>query len=281
MPVAFDTRHHLLESTNPDWEAEIREQHDRNREAIVARLRYIHGEANLEKVIQNVRDLGSDPFSTIGWHLHLWAEVRHAFLSGAYFPAAVGAGALAERILNHLLIDLAGDSASDEDQTVIQRVKAPTYGQALRILKRWQVLEPEAVEQFDLLRNKRNNLIHFSPEFYSDPRGQSLDAVTALRDALDSQFGVLVQRRLIPGTPGAMYARKEVESEPFFKRYMAPVALHVSPRHRIDHDPATNYWIVSDEEPVETDADTDEEFVRHLYSLAPEWQSLIIAAETV
>lgn len=180
----------------------------------------------------------------------------------------MGAGALAERILNHLLIDLADDCASDEDRAVIEHDRSPTYGTALRILKRWEVLEPEAVERFDLLRHKRNSLVHFSVEFYEDSRGQSLDAVTALRDALDAQFGVFVQRRLIPGTPGAMYVRKHVENEPFFKRYMAPVAFYVSPRHRLDHDPSTNYWTVGAEEPVDAEVTTDEEFVRHLSYMA-------------
>lgn len=86
MPVAFDTRHHLLEPTDPDWEPHVREQHDRNREAIVSRLRHVHGDANLEAVIRNIRDLGSDPFSTIGWHLHLWNEVRHAFVAPTSLP---------------------------------------------------------------------------------------------------------------------------------------------------------------------------------------------------
>lgn len=86
----------------------------------------------------------------------------------------------------------------------------------------------------------------------------------ALRDALDSQFGVLVQRRLIPGTPGAMFVRKDVEQEPFFKRYMAPVALYVSPRHGIDYDPATGHWRVAAEEPVESELDDDAQFVLHL-----------------
>src|SRR5258708_40181962 len=107
MPVAFNAGHHSLEPSDPTWDPHVKRLHDQNRDAMVEHLRYIHGEANLDGVIENIRDLGSDPWSTIGWHIQLWLEVRHAFVSGAYFPAAVGAGALGERILNHLLIDLA------------------------------------------------------------------------------------------------------------------------------------------------------------------------------
>lgn len=270
MPVAFDASHHALEPTNPDWDPDVRQLHDENREATVDRLRFIHGEANLEAVIQNVRDLGSDPWSTIGWHLQLWLEVRHAFVSGAYFPAGVGAGALGERILNHLLIDLADDCASEKDRRAIENEMAPTYGVALKILSRWGVLEDEAIEKFGLLRELRNNLVHFDAQLYEDPRGRSLAAVVALRDAIDSQFGVFVRRRLIPGTPGVMFARKEVESEPFFRRYIEPVALYVTPRHGIDVDPGTGLWAVTIEETVLSEVDTDEEFVRHLHYLHPE-----------
>jgi hypothetical protein len=268
MPVAFNAGHHILEPTDPTWEPRVRQLHDENRQAMVDRLRYVHGEANLNAVIGNVRDLGSDPWSTIGWHIHLWLEVRHAFVSGAYFPAAVSAGALGERILNHLLVDLADDCASDDDRRLIAKEKAPTYGAALRILRRWAVLEPRAVQEFDRLRSLRNSLVHFDPALYEDLRGRSLEAVTALRDAIDSQFGVLVPRRLIHGTPGAMFARKDVEAEPFFQHYIKPVALYVSPRHSIDLDQTTGRWAVSVEEPVEADVDSDEEFVRQLQYIA-------------
>ena len=259
----------MLDESDPTWDPEVRERHDQSRTKTVERLRLVHGEANLEAVIQNVRDLGSDPWSTIGWHLQLWMEVRHAFVSGAYFPGAVGAGALAERVLNHALIDLADDCASDSDRKTIEHEKAPTYGRALGILRRWKVFEPEALEHFDRLRDLRNSLVHFDPTLYHDVRGRSLDAIRCLRDALDSQFGVFVQRRLITGTPGMMFARRTIETEPFFRRYIQPVAMHVSPRHAIDVDPETGRWVVVAEEPVIAQDDTDEEFVRCLHPLVP------------
>lgn len=269
MPIAFNAGHHALEESDPTWDEHVRGLHDQGRAEMIERLRFVHGQANLEAVIQNIRDLGSDPWSTIGWHLQLWMEVRHAFVSGAYFPAAVGAGALAERVLNHLLIDLADDCATEEDREAIAHERAPTYGRALGILRRWDVLEPQAVDHFERLWALRNSLVHFDATLYGDPRGRSLEAVRCLRDALDSQFGVLVQRRLIPGTPGMIYARKAVEAEPFFRRYIQPVAMHVSPRHGIAMDPTTGGWVVTVEEPVEAEEDTDEEFVRHLHPLGP------------
>ncbi|QYG91764.1 hypothetical protein HC251_04460 [Iamia sp. SCSIO 61187] len=264
MPLDFNTGHHLLDPVGEGADPAVRAQAAENRRAQIDRLRYIHGEANLEAVIANIQDLGADPFSTIGWHLHLWREVRHAFVSGAYFPAAVGAGAVAERVLNHLLIDLVDDCATEADRRRIEAPKAPTYAAALEILNRWDVLEPASAEHFNRLRIIRNDLVHFNDGLYEDPRGRSLEAITILRDALDAQWGVFVQRRLIPGTPGMMYARKAVEAEPFFRHYLAPVMAYVSPHHGLRHDPDTGLWVTATEEPVYADTDTDAEFVRNL-----------------
>ena len=266
MPVVFDTTHHFLGPSDPAWDSDTRQLHEENREKLVNGLRYTYGQANLEGVIQNTRELGSDPWSTIGWHIQLWRQVRHAFVSGAYYPAAVGAGALAERILNHLLRDLMDDYASTKDRKTITADKPPTYELALKIVKRWGFLEPEALTHFRQLGRLRNKLVHFDPRLYADVRGRTIEAVTRLRDAIDSQFGVFVERRLIEGVPGTAFVRKEVEAEPFFREYLKPVALHVSPRHSIDLDSATGLWSVTAEESVVADVDSDDEFVRHYLS---------------
>lgn len=264
MPLDFDTGHHFLGSVAEVAEPELRALAESDRRAQIDRLRYNHGDANLDGVILNIQALGADPFSTIGWHLQLWKQVRHAFVSGAYFPAAVGAGALAERVLNHLLIDLADDCATEAERRKIDAPKSPTYAAALQILTRWEVLEPASGEQFERLRIIRNDLVHFNDGLYQDLRGRSLEAVTVLRDALDGQWGVFVRRRLIPGTPGVLYARKAVEGEPFFRRYIAPVMAYVSPHHGLRHDPETGLWEVAEEEPVYSEIDTDDEFILNI-----------------
>jgi hypothetical protein len=267
MPLSFNASHHSLDPVGDEAGDDVRALADRERAAQIDRLRHLYGDANIEVVTANVRALGADPWSTIGWHLRLWKEVRHAFVSAAYFPAAVGAGAAAERVLNHLLVDLADDCASIADRRRIEAQRAPMFAEALEILSRWQVLEPEAAELFEHLRVIRNDLVHFNDGLYEDLRGRSLEAVTVLRDALDAQWGVFVRRRLIEGTPGAMYARKAVEDEPFFRRYLAPVMPYVSPHHGLCFDLATGGFVVAVEEPVWADTDTDEEFVRNLHPL--------------
>jgi len=262
MPVAFDTRHHALTPTSADWDPEIREQADANRDALLDRLRFVHGEANLDAVVKNMIDLGNDPWSTLGWHLRLWIEIRHAFVSGAYYPAAVGAGSLGERVLNHLLIDLSADCASEREAVEIAADKPPMFFRSLEILSGWAVLEPPAAEFFEELRVARNALTHYSEGLYDELRDRSLAAASLLRDALDAQFGVMVERRLIENTPGLMFLKKAVEDEPFVRRYLLPTAMHVSPRHEIDVGGSTGNWSLKSEVPVDSAVDTDAEFVR-------------------
>lgn len=262
MPVAFDARHHALAPSNPDLDPEIRARAEENRVVLIDRLRFVHGEANIDAVVQNMIDLGSDPWSSQGWHLLLWREVRHAFVSGAYYPAAVAAGALGERVLNHLLFDLAGDCATDEHKTEIVAKKPPMFHRALEILNEWGVLEAFAASRFEELRVTRNALVHYSDGLYEELRERSLVAVSLLRDALDAQFGVFVQRRLISGTPGLLLLKQSVVKEPFVRRYIVPVALRVGPRHEIEFDEPTGFWRVKSDQPVQARLDTDAEFVR-------------------
>lgn len=266
MPVSFDARHHALAEPSPDWDPDVRIQAEENRAALVERLRFVHGEANIDAVIQNMLDLGSDPWSSQGWHLVLWREIRHAFVSGAYYPAAVAAGALGERVLNHLLFDLADDCATDEHRREIDAKKPPMFHRALEILNDWNVLESDAAILFEDLRVTRNSLTHYSEGLYGELRERSLAAVHLLRNALDAQFGVLVNRRLIRGTPGFLFLRRAVADEPFVKRYLVPVALNVGPRHEIEFDESTGFWRICADAPVEADVDTDAEFVRLMSS---------------
>jgi hypothetical protein len=262
MPAFFDASHHMLVEASDDWAKEVREQHNTNRAATIDVLRRSHGEDRLEQVIQNAIDLGSDPWSVLGWHNQLWLDVKHTFVTCCYYSAGVAAGAVGERIVNHLLIDLADDYATVADQKTIAAKQSPTFGRALGILRRWSVLEPNAMRHFERLRDLRNALVHFDVDLYQELRARSLEAVSSLRDAIDAQFGVLVQRRLIPDTPGEMYLKQAFEIEPFIRHYVLPLAFHVSPHHTIEPHAESGYWTVGVDLHVDADEDSDEEFVR-------------------
>jgi hypothetical protein len=269
MPAFFDASHHALIEAGDDWPDAVKDQHNENRATAIDRLRHAHGEDRLEQVVQNAMDLGSDPWSVLAWHNQLWLDVKHTFLTCCYYSAAVAAGALGERVVNHLLIDLADDYATAADRSVIFAKQSPTFGRALTVLRRWAVLEPAAQRHFERLRDLRNGLVHFDAALYSDLRSRSLEAVSSLRDALDAQFGVFVERRLIPNTPGELYLKRAVEDEPFVRHYVLPLALHVGPRHTIEPHAESGYWVVDIDLPVDTVEDSDEQFV----ALHQSWQT--------
>ena len=262
MPATFNAGHHMLKEADPTWEPAVIELHERNRTSMIDSLKHLHGDTRIGEVIRNEMDLGSDPWSVLGWHNDLWLEIRHAFTTCCYYSAATAAGALGERIANHLLVDLADDCASSEDRATIEAPKAPTFHTALTILNRWDVLEPKALSLFEHLRILRNALVHFDADLYDNLRDRSLAAVTTLRDAIDAQFGVFIPRRLIPGIAGAMYLKKQVEDEPFIRRYVLPLAFAVGPRNTVAPHPPSGYWTVGEDPTVLTELDTDSEFVR-------------------
>lgn len=264
MPLNFDASHVLLGSSNPNWEPEIRAQHDEARRKMIEHLAANYGTVDIDQTVTNAVDFGSDPWIMVGWHVEMWREVKRSFIGGAYYPAAVAAGTLAERVLNHLLNDLQDRCATAKDRAVLARSKAPTFGAALDILERWKVLEPSALHEFRKLQKLRNRLVHFDHSLQNAVRSESLEAVQVLRNALDAQFGVFVSRRMIPGLPGVVFLRQAVEHEPFVETYLLPTALHVGPSHEIAFEAGSGLWRVLRDEPVDVgnELDGDSEFVR-------------------
>jgi hypothetical protein len=177
----------------------------------VEMLRYQHGSERLDAVVRNAVDLGPDPFSVLAWHNSLWLDIKFALRSCCYCSAAVAAGTLGQRMLNHMVLDPGGDFGATPSNPL-------TFQNALRSLTQWGVLEPGVAEMFDELRKQRNALAHFDEGLYAQLRTSSLSVVGWLRDIIDAQFGILVQRRLIADTPGVMFVRRDVEDEPFVRR---------------------------------------------------------------
>src|SRR6185437_16568300 len=102
----FDTRLHTLEDPGEGWDEAAKAMHLTNREQTRQSLAAEFGADQLDAKIQNFVAIGSKPFSVLAYHNPLFDEARRAFVIGAYYPALVGACALGERILNHLILDL-------------------------------------------------------------------------------------------------------------------------------------------------------------------------------
>ena len=68
-----------------------------------------YGVLNIEQKRKDFDELGIPPRSIISFHNKFMHQARKAFVFGAYYPALVGACALGERILNHLVLKLRDD----------------------------------------------------------------------------------------------------------------------------------------------------------------------------
>jgi hypothetical protein len=233
----FDTRvHALTDPIHDHWEEQIKAQHYKNRENVILRLKAEFGSSLAEAKIQNFIDLGPKPISVIAFHNDFFAQVRTAFVMGAYYPALTGACALGERILNHLVLALrSAYRATPEYKAVHRKDSFDDWGLAIGTLVAWDVLLPKAAGEYRLLMQQRHRAIHFRPETDHNARELALKAITCLQNIIGEQFsGFGNQSWFITDIPGEIYIKKEWESRPFVRTVYLPNAVHVSHRHRIE-----------------------------------------------
>lgn len=231
----FDTRVRNLDPINDDWEEKVKAQHRANRENTLQNLRHEFGEQHAEQKAQNFIDLGSKPFSVIAFHNKFFAQARHAFVVGAYYPALAGACALGERILNHLIINLRESyRSSDEYKKIYRKDSFDDWDLAINVLESWGVLLPEVVSKYRELKNLRNRSIHFRPETDSNDRELSHEAIKLLQQIIGEQFsGFGAQPWFITAVPGEIYIKKEWEDRPFVKLVYLPNGVLLGPNHRV------------------------------------------------
>jgi hypothetical protein len=204
-----------------DWEEPIKENWRRNKAVILEWVIASFGASDIERKVQDLKDMGSKPFSMIAHHNVLFEDVRTAFVSGAYYSALVGACALGERILNHLILDLR-ESFRDTPQyrEIYRKESVHSWSAAIGILKRWSVLLPGAAEELERLAVLRNESIHFNIRTTVALRSEALKAIGHMGAIIDRQFGWFGgQPWFIEGVGGAAFIKKAYEAHPFVREY--------------------------------------------------------------
>lgn len=110
LSVTFDTRPVVLAQTIEDhWEPRVKEQWRTNQRFIREGLLHEFGVEDGDRKIADFLAVGPAPWSVSAMHNLVLAEVRRAFVGGAYYPALLGAAGLGERILNQLMLELRDD----------------------------------------------------------------------------------------------------------------------------------------------------------------------------
>jgi len=232
----FDTRAHLLTPEQDRWEAEVKRLHKHNREKLIEELRSELGESSFEEKLQNFKSIGALPFSIVSYHNQFHREIRSAFIHEFYYPALVGACALAERILNHLILDLRGSYTHTQEYKRVHRKDSfDNWDVPIRALSSWKVIPDEVANEFEALRQIRNRSLHFNTITYSSVRDDALKAINHLRQIIHLQFGFFSPKHqwAIRGTSGAQFVSKAYETNPFIKNFYIPQCPLVGPYYAV------------------------------------------------
>jgi hypothetical protein len=227
---------HLSRKIEETWDANVQEMHRQNQENIRRGLILEFGEADADAKIQNFVDLGNAPFSIISFHNRFLRQVRTAFVTGSYYPALTGACALAERVLNHLILSLRESYRSTpEYRRVYRQSSFDNWDLAINTLDAWGVLLPDAVADYRRLVAIRNRAIHFDPATDNNDRELALEAIRILSRIIDTQFTAFgVRPWFIAGTPGASFIAKVSESDPFVRTVYLPNCVLVGSHRTLE-----------------------------------------------
>lgn len=278
----FDTRNHFLDSEDKEheWEPDIRKQWQGNRRQVTVGLVNEFGPVDFETKFTDYRALGVAPMSVAALHNLFMAQIRTAFVAGAYYPALVGAGALGERMLNQLVVLLRGDYEGHPATTddIAKWRSFTKWGQCTDALAGWGVLSDELVDQFLGLEKLRHRAVHYNRGLDgTDARDAAVTAILLIQDIIQELFPPLGgPPRFIEGTTGHSYLSLDAESQPLIKHFYLPASVLVSPRYEMSatrQEDGSPWWDVHDDGDyqVRYPALTDAEFAEHCNDIMRFW----------
>ncbi|MER8713135.1 hypothetical protein, partial [Mesorhizobium sp. M1295] len=239
----FDSTPGDLDDPMDTWDEAVKQQHVANRARVIERLQLEYGDRHIDQVVENVRDLGAKGMSLISYHNQMHEQSRCAFITGAYYPALVGACALGERILNHLILDLREFyRSSPHFKRVYGKESFDNWAFAVQVLEDWTVLADGVGAQFLVLAGLRNRSVHFDPDTYTTVRVDALEALRTLGRIVAKQFGYFGRQPwFIDHTPGTQFIRRDWEERPFVRTYIIPRSGLVGPLYGMELLP-NGFW---------------------------------------
>ena len=266
----FDSRPTFLATRIEDhWDERLKASWQDNKAAIRQGLQEQFGSWEFETKLQNLADIGPKPMSILAFHNEFAEQVRRAFIVGAYYPALVGACALGERLLNHLVLLLRDDfRTSPEYKRVYRKSSFDNWQVPIATLSNWSVLLPETETAFESLSTIRNRTVHFEPQTDTNDRSLALEAVRLLTSIIELQFSSFGRQPwFIPDTRGVAFLSKAAESQPFIRRVYIPNSVLVGPWHTVARL-GDDRLVVEDRYPYDDREVSDEEF-RELFHAGP------------
>ncbi|MDZ7733897.1 MAG: hypothetical protein U5R31_13285 [Acidimicrobiia bacterium] len=122
-----------------------------------------------------------------------------------------------------MILDLRDDYRdSPHYKKIYDKQSFDNWDKVITILSDWGIASDRALDAFRKLKDRRNAAIHFDPAVDENSAERlACDAVRALQEAVESQFGIFNQPWQIPDAPHT-YVAVEAESWPFVKRIVIP-----------------------------------------------------------
>jgi hypothetical protein len=244
----------------------VRELWLRNHESVLQGLIAQYGATNHEQKLKNFLDVGAEPMSVVAFHNTFFRQARDAFVIGAYYPSLTAVCALAERVLNHLILALREDfRQTPEYKRVFRKDSFDNWNLAIETLAAWEILMPRTVVLLRDLKTVRDRSLHFCPDIEPDCREAALNALRLLHDIVKEQFGAVGDRPwYIQGNVGIAFVRKSQEEVPFVARVILPSCALVGPAHEVRWDKNSGGWVAVDAAAYPDREVTDDEFIELL-----------------
>lgn len=268
----FDSRAMTLGTKIEEhWEPQVKEMWAVNQKNIRQSLIAHFGEQAIDQKVDNFLCIGAKPMSVMAYHNRFFEQVRRSFVMLDYYPALVGACALGERILNHLILDMRDFfKSTPEYKQVYRKDSFDKWEVPIDTLEAWGILLPEAAVEFRALKALRHRSIHFNVGTYSTLREDALAAVVHMRTIIEQQFGSFAVRPwFISGTKGHVFIKKEWETHPFILTYFVPSCPFVGPLFGMAPD-QNGAWNIFDKADYGDGDWSDEEFTREYNERDPE-----------
>ncbi len=160
----------------------------------------------------------------------LLQPVISSYCCGYFYPAMTSAGALGERILNRLILNLRDYYKSSKHYKKIYRKDSfDQWEYPIEVLKDWDVITEDVANLFLKLKQYRNDSIHYN-EGYNFEKN-SHDAIKTLANIIDLQFNYIKRRDLFWSfdVPGEILLRTEKVNVPFVKEFVLPHCALIGP----------------------------------------------------
>lgn len=260
----FDTRGRILGKViEPAWDEHVQQHWAAIQTQVRAMVGAEFGEGDLDQKVGRLIELDAEPFSLVAYHNTFLRECRYAYVQGSYFPALTGAGALGERVLNHLMLALRDDfKSSPHYKKLYDKESFDNWDFVIDVLYDWDVFDDRAAAAFSDLKTRRNAAVHFNPATDHNARDLAREAILSLQHAVEVQFGIGAQRWFIPKAPHP-YVRADAEDWPFVKRVIlvSPSVALVGPKATLEFDHETEAFAVAAMGDAGDDIGSDEEFL--------------------